>query len=418
MNKNNQRWLQVIIGVIVFLFAGMVYAWSVMGSIINKEFNWTASTLSMTFTLTMIFFCVGCMAGGFLNKKVSCRLFVWVSAVLFLAGFLLSSVIHTPFGLYMGFGVLCGTASGLVYNAVLSTVNPWFPDKQGLVSGILMMGFGISAFIVGKLFQAWTPAAVEGWRTSFQVMGVLTAVVFVISSLLLKKPGTDFNPPAASAKKKQYVNPVAMEATTPQMMKEPAFWAYYVWAIVLSAAGLALVSQASGFAFQINAANEAAGGAVTSASTIATLVGLISIFNGIGRVVFGGMFDKVGRSVTMQMTNVLFIVSGIILLTALSTNSMVILTIGFILGGFSYGGINPANSAFISSYYGRKHYPTNFSIINTNLVIASFGSTIAAALKDATQSYSSAIIMLITLAAVGILASLAISFFDKKKLSK
>ena len=411
MNKNSQRWLQVIVGVILLLLAGMVYAWSVLSRPIAAEFtSWSAATLSMTFTLTMIMFCVGCMAGGFVSKMVPPRVLVWVSAGLFLAGFLISSIISSAVGLYLGFGVLCGIASGLVYNAVLGTVNAWFPDKQGLISGILMMGFGLSAFIVGKVYQAWTPAEVGGWRSSFRVMGILIAVVFALCGFLLHRPGKDFTPPAAAAKKKTYVNPVAMDTDVAGMIRQPSFWMYYLWAILLSAAGLALVGQASGIAVQV--------GPEVDAGTIATVVGLISVFNGVGRVVFGGMFDKVGRSRTMQITNGVFIVAGAILLLAILTKSFVIVTVGFMVGGFAYGGINPTHSAFISSYYGRTNYAMNFSIINTNLIIASFGSTVAASLYDASQSYLSTVAMIIVLAALGVAASFGISFFDKKKLQK
>lgn len=123
------------------------------------------------------------------------------------------------------------------------------------------------------------------------MLGVVSAVVMAICGFFLEKPGKDFAPPAAASVKKKYVNPVAMEAGTGEMLKKPAFWLYYLWAILLSAAGLALVSQASAIAKEV--------GPTVSIGTITTVVGLISIFNGIGRVILGGLFDKVGRSGTM-----------------------------------------------------------------------------------------------------------------------
>ena len=193
------------------------------------------------------------------------------------------------------------------------------------------------------------------------------------------------------------------------MMRRPAFWMYYLWAVLLSAAGLALVSQASGIARQV--------GPQVEAGVIATVVGLISIFNGIGRVIAGSLFDRLGRSMTMQLTNVTFLIAGAILLAALSCGSFPVLVLGFIVGGLAYGGITPTNSAFISSYYGRKHYPVNFSIINTNLIVASFGSTIAGSLYDASMSYMSTIAMIVVLGALGIAASIGISLCDKAMLS-
>jgi len=80
--------------------------------------------------------------------------------------------------LYLSFGVLCGLASGFSYNAVMSSISRWFPDKQGLISGILLMGFGIGAFLIGKLYQAFTPDTTGAWRTSFLVLGGAIFVVF------------------------------------------------------------------------------------------------------------------------------------------------------------------------------------------------------------------------------------------------
>lgn len=410
MNPQINRWRQAIVGVILLLLAGMVYAWSVLSIPIAQEFaSWTKAQLSMTFTLTMILFCVGCLVGGLLNRRLTPRIFVLISAALFLAGFFAASCIKTAMGLYLSFGVLCGLASGFVYNAVMGTVSAWFPDRQGLISGVLLMGFGLSSFLVGKLYQAFTPAQIGGWRISFRVMGVITLVVFVICSFFLKRPGSDFVPPASAAARKKWSNPVAEEAPVQVMMRRPAFWMYYLWAVLLSAAGLALVSQASGIARQV--------GPQVEAGVIATVVGLISIFNGIGRVIAGSLFDRLGRSMTMQLTNVTFLIAGAILLAALSCGSFPVLVLGFIVGGLAYGGITPTNSAFISSYYGRKHYPVNFSIINTNLIVASFGSTIAGSLYDASMSYMSTIAMIVVLGALGIAASIGISLCDKAMLS-
>lgn len=409
--KIKNRWSYAAVGVAVLLFAGMVYAWSVLSEPIGREFaDWSKAQLSMTFTIVMILFCVGCMAGGFLAAKVSAKVYVWVSAAMFLAGFFLSSRIQTLVGLYVSFGVVCGFASGLAYSAVMGTVGKWFPDKQGLISGVLLMGFGISSFLVGKIYQVLTPETVGAWRRSFLVMGVVTAAVLAVCGFFLEKPGADFVPPAAAARKKSFVNPVTMETPAAVMVKRPAFWLYYLWAVLLSAAGLALVSQASGIAREV--------GPEVSAGTIATVVGLISVFNGIGRVIMGLVFDRAGRGAAMQIVNALFILTGVVLAVALKTGSFAVLAAGFIIGGLAYGGVTPTNSAFVSSYYGMRNYPRNFSIVNTNLIAASFGSAIAGALYDATKSYMMIYLMICALAVLGILASLAIGSCDRKMLMK
>lgn len=404
--KQLNRWVYAIVGVIVLLFAGLVYAWSVLSTPIAAEFTgWTKAQLSLTFTLVMILFCIGSLLCGLLAGKLSAKNAVRVSAVLFLAGFFIASRCQSPLTLYLGFGLLCGLASGLAYNGVMSTMVKWFPDKPGLISGVLLMGFGGGSFLIGKLYQAWTPAGIGGWRTSFVVLGIICCAVLAVCSFFFVAPGADFTVPAgkggrAVATPREDIKPAVM-------LKRPAFWLYYVWAIAVSAAGLALISQASGVVWEASADQTAA--------SVATIVGLISICNAVGRVLFGGMYDKFGRSLSMQLVNGLFILTSVVLLLAMSSRSVVVVIIGFVIGGLAYSGVTPTNSAFCRAYFGPTSYPVNFPLINSNLIFASFGSTISGALYDASGSYSSTFFLIIGLAVAGILCSLAISAIDRKR---
>lgn len=404
--KQLNRWVYAIVGVIVLLFAGLVYAWSVLSTPIAAEFTgWTKAQLSLTFTLVMILFCIGSLLCGLLAGKLSAKNAVRVSAVLFLAGFFIASRCQSPLTLYLGFGLLCGLASGLAYNGVMSTMVKWFPDKPGLISGVLLMGFGGGSFLIGKLYQAWTPAGIGGWRTSFVVLGIICCVVLAVCSFFFVAPGADFTVPAgkggrAVAAPREDIKPAVM-------LKRPAFWLYYVWAIAVSAAGLALISQASGVVWEASADQTAA--------SVATIVGLISICNAVGRVLFGGMYDKFGRSLSMQLVNGLFILTSVVLLLAMSSRSVAVVIIGFVIGGLAYSGVTPTNSAFCRAYFGPTSYPVNFPLINSNLIFASFGSTISGALYDASGSYSSTFFLIIGLAVAGILCSLAISAIDRKR---
>ena len=405
--KHLNRWVYAIVGVIVLLFAGLVYAWSVLSTPIAAEFaDWSKAQLSMTFTIVMIMFCIGSLLCGLLTGKLSAKMAVRIGAVLFLLGFFLASRTQSLAMLYIGFGVLCGLSSGLCYNAVMSTMVRWFPDRPGLISGVLLMGFGGGSFIIGKLYQAWTPVEIGGWRASFLVMGIIIFVVLAICSFFFVAPGADFVAPAAK-NSKAAVKIAGKEYKPLEMVKKPSFWLYYVWAITLSAAGLALISQASSVVWEASASQ--------TAGAVATIVGLISICNALGRVLFGGMYDKYGRSLSMQLVNILFIITSGVLILALAAKSVVVVIIGFILGGLAYSGITPTNSAFCRAYFGPVNYPVNFSLINSNLIFASFGSTVSGALFDASGSYNVTFFLIIGLAVVGILCSLAISALDKRE---
>ena len=399
--KKMNRWAYAVIGVVTLLFAGLIYAWSVMSkSIAASRPDWTATQVSLTFTIVMALFCTGGLIAGLLSKKINPKLYIIASGVFFAAGFFIASLTgDSPALLYIGFGVICGLGAGFAYNTVLSTMSQWFPDKQGLISGILLMGFGLSSFIIGKVYAAVTPSdGSDQWKMTFRILGIVVLVVMLICFNFFVKPSEDYKVPGAAAKK--VVKEPALDIPPTQMVKKPAFWLYYIWAILLSAAGLVLVSQASGIATQV--------GPNVSDGNIATIVGLISILNGIGRVIFGAIFDKKGYRVAMILDMIVMVIAGLILILALSTGNFLFIILGFLIGGLAYGGVMPTNSAIISDFFGRTNYPVNYSLINTNLIIASFASTIAGKLYDASQSYMAPIMMMIGVTVVGFIVSLGI----------
>ncbi len=394
--KSLNRWTYVIIGVIVLLLAGLVYAWTVMSQSIGAARpDWTAQQLSVTFTLVMVFFCAGAFLAGTFSKKVSPRIFILCSGILFFVGFFVAAATGmTPALLYVGFGVLCGLGAGIAYNTVMSTMLTWFPDKQGLVSGILLMGFGIGAFLIDNVFNAVTPIdGSDAWKSTFRGFGIVIVVVFVICCFFFVKPGPDFHP--ENGREKAQREP-ASELNTGQMVRKPTFWFYYVWTVFASSAGLTLVSQGSGIATEV--------GVAVSAGMIAVVVGLISIFDGVGRVIFGALHDRTGHRVPMSLVMAVYVASALVLILALRTGAFSLIVVGFILGGLGHGGVTPTNSALIRDFFGRKNYAMNFSVVTTDLLIASFGSTIAGRLYDTTHSYMAMNYMIIILIVVAFVA--------------
>lgn len=407
--KKRNRWFYALVGVILMLFAGMIYAWSVLSIPIAEEFSqWSKAQLSLTFSIVMILFCAGGVIGGLLSSKLNQKLYIWTAALLFILGFTIAAHTQSPFILYLGFGVICGFASGITYNAVLGSITRWFPDRQGLTSGILLMGFGFSSFLIGKLFQIYTPDKIGAWRNSFQVIGIVTAVVLLVLGFFLEKPDprTEEQMQSLCKQNKVSVKSSKHEVKTLDMVKNPSFLLFYVWTVLLAMAGLALMSQASGMAMEI--ADGRSGG------TIATVVGLISIFNGAGRVFYGSLFDKIGRKKTMRIAAAVYFLTGMILIAAFLTKSFLLLILGFCLGGLAYGSGTPISAAFTLAYFGVKHYQLNISVVNTNLLLASFGSTLAGMIYDQTQSYLSIYFLMGILAVMAAVLSVGIDILDRR----
>lgn len=359
--QTSSRWALLVLGVILLLFLGLIYGWSIFRSPLQSEFGWTDSQASLTFSISMMTFCLGGLVGGIINKgKNGFRINLIAAAILLAIGFFAASNIQSLMGIYLSYGVCCGFGVGLGYNTAISTIVKWFPDKQGLISGITLMGFGFGSMILGTVAGAMIQSM--GWRVTFRIFAVAFAIVMVVGALLLRNAGAEFVAYLSQGSSKA-VTPAVEEVGAAVMLRRRNFWIYFVWAIILSAAGLAIINSSAPYAQLFVGEN------LTLAASIA---GIVSIANGVGRVIFGGMFDKIGYRLTMLIDCVVFVVASLVLMASFATKSMPVLVIAFILIGLAYGGVTPTNSAFIAYFFGRENYAVNFPIVNLNLIFASF----------------------------------------------
>ena len=395
MNKTSShiRWLYLVLGTAALLFAGVIYAWSILKAPLAAEFGWTPSALSLNFTLTMCCFCLGGMLGGFLNRRLGLRIACIISACLASAGFLISSGMQGSIGvLYLSYGLMAGLGIGIAYNCIISTVNAWFPDKKGLASGVLMMGFGASALVIGSAADAIINSPSLGWRSAFRIIGIALGVVLLLAALILKKA-----PEAAPAQKSNAAEKTA-DLTTAQMLRTVTFWKGMLVLIFLAAVGNTVISMAKDLALSVGLA----AGAAT------TLVGVLSVCNGLGRVITGAVFDRFGRRKTMISANIMTICAAGITLLSILTGSAALGVAGLCLTGISYGTCPTISSAFTSEVFGTKYFPMNFAVMNCNLIPASFIATGASLINAASGGYAAAFILLLSLSVVALLLNFSI----------
>ncbi|HEY3361758.1 MAG TPA: MFS transporter [Methanosarcina sp.] len=396
MDRTNNRWFYVVIGIVLFLFLGMLYAWSLFIAPLEKDFGWTRAQTSLIFTISIIFFCLGGMAGGFITGRKSPGFTILISAVFLLCGFAASSQINSLTGIYITYGVISGFGIGLSYNAVISTVTRWFPDKTGAISGLLLMGFGFGGMLLGSTASELIKAI--GWRQTFLFLGIVFGIIVFIGSRLLVLPPSNYVFPKAAAKAKN-ANIVGMEINSSSMIKRPTFWIFLIWSILSTAMGLALIGHAAPFANDLKA----------TASLATFGVGLISVCNGLGRVTLGAVCDRVGLKKTMTLINITYLTAIVILITAAVSKSLPLLLLGFALTGLSYGGVPTMNTVFASVFYGKKYFAQNLGIVNTSLIGAAFiGPYVAGTLRTATGSYLSTLYAMAVLAVVAFVANVLI----------
>jgi len=395
------RWITLATGTIILLFLGLIYGWSIFRAPLTEFYpNWNTSQLSLTFTISMIFFCLGGFFSGQMLKKVSHQVMLGMAAIILFVGFFGVSMLDPSdaegslIKLYILYGILGGGGVGIGYNSVISTVNKWFPDRAGLASGIMMMGFGLGGIVLGGIVSGLIGSI--GLFSTFKVLAIGISVVLVAGVLILRKPeirndGGDF-----------VVLTDAFFMTPTQMMKKASFWFFVLWCILLNSAGLLVINNAATIAVAFGAP--------------AVLGLIVSVCNGVGRVFIGGLFDKFGRKTSMIINVCFTCTAGVLLLAGSTISATAVIIIGLLFTGLGYGGTPTLSSAFIHKEFGAKYFPVNFSICNFSLIPAAIiGPMISSYLIDKSEgSYTSTFVMIIILAICAAIAWGCVNKFAEK----
>lgn len=391
------RWLYVIVGFMISLVLGLLYAWSIFVIPLEKQFGWTRAQTSLAFTISIIFFVVGMIAGGKHTDKKGPRVVVSIGSIVLAVGFFLASMTDSLIHLYISYGVLCGFGIGYANIAPMATAMRWFPDRRGFVSGILVMGFGLAAFVLGS--TAGYIIIKVGWEWAFKLFAALSLVFCLLGAQFLKYPPAGWLPagmqqagPAGPARKTQ-------DYDWREMFRTSTWWIWWTFHLVILTGGLMIIGHIVPFAVE---------GGVSTASAVFAM-GVFSVCNGLGRLAVGLLWDKLGRNHTMTITGVVMLVGLLCLGLLVGKFGYGALLVAVILIGASFGGAVPIASSLIASSFGSKHFGTNYGIATTPLMVgAIIGPYLGGYIRTLTKSYEYAIFTSVALAVIGIITGIII----------
>lgn len=353
-------------GAITLLMLGLVYGWSIFATPLGDAFGWDRSLLSYTFSISMTAFCTGALVGSFIVRRSSTRMALLVAALLQAAGFILTSFLAVQgiWVLYICYGICAGLGCGIGYNTIISTVNLWFPDRLGLASGVLMMSFGMGSLILGTLANALMGAL--GWGTTFVVIGVLSAAILSTCALVLKSAPKNVDELAGAKPSLR----ASQDLETRPMLKTPYFYLFFFWAVLLFGAVMTLMGDSKQGALAL--------GVDPAFATV--LVGLVSMMNGLARVVIGAIYDKTNLSRAMLVTSLVGVVAIGGIAHAFFYGIPNVYLIAALLAGFTAGGVPVMSSAFTRERFGAKDYARNLAIVNFSITGSALVSAAAVAI--------------------------------------
>ncbi len=271
---------------------GTVYAWSFFQTLLVRQLGWTFTETAWAFSLTILSLGTSAAWAGALLPKVGPRRLAVTGSVMFSVGYMLASLALKWDMLalfYVGYGVIGGAGIGLGYVTPVATVAKWFPDKKGLATGIVVMGFGVGAFLLSKGLAPLLVSHLAGDLSQvFFGLGIIFACVLIPCSLLLSNP-----PAAAEAVAEQ--TPADESDSAAPYLRSSEFALMWIVFFCNIAAGISVISFQSELLQEVWGLADPTVEPATLAEYGATLIAVSSLCNGVGRLFWGLLSDRLGR---------------------------------------------------------------------------------------------------------------------------
>lgn len=383
VKKTFSRTTALIAGTAMLLINGVIYAWSIYSMPFGAGFGWSSAQLGACFTVMLASFCLGGVFGGAVANRRGVRVSIPIGGILGGIGFVLCMFLqaHLIWLLFASFAI-SGIGVGFVYNGVISAVVPRFPDKKGLASGVLLMGFGASSLVLGGLASRLIASPGFGWHLTYILTGALLLAAAFIGLPFVLPPRVNRDTHAAAP---------ARGLTPRQMLRTKRFWLLFGSAVIGTGFGSGLIAHAS-YIFVEGGASE---------SVAALAVGLVSVMNGLGRIVFGMLNDRCGFRISLLADAVLYIAAGLIAALVLGSSAVVLVVVMMLIGA-CYGAVPTISASLAEEFFGPAHYGRNLGIVNLSILVGSFASTAAGAIQTSTGSYAQAFYLFVGLEAVAL----------------
>jgi OFA family oxalate/formate antiporter-like MFS transporter len=344
------RWLPVSGGILMNLALGSLYAWSVFVLPLEQEFGWTRAETSWVYTIAVLSFALTFIAAGRLQDLKGPTIPAFLGGALVSAGFFLASFTTSLTTLYLYFGVIVGVGNGFGYATPTPVGSKWFPDKRGLVVGLMVGGYGGGQAIFGTLASGYL-IPTFGWRTTFQILAAVFLVMSMAGASLLKNPPAGYRPagwtPPAGARG------VQADYSTRAMLSTPTFFLLWVAFCLGTTAGQMTISQLVPFARAAGL-----GAAVATYSLIVTSLG-----NAGGRILSGWMSDTLGRLRTLQ---IMVLISAVAMpaLFLLREHAFPFFVLIFVVY-WCYGTQLSLFASTTADFYGTRNLGLNYGVLFT-----------------------------------------------------
>jgi OFA family oxalate/formate antiporter-like MFS transporter len=343
------RWMPVIGGVMMNMAFGTLYAMSAFMLPLEKDFGWTRAQTSWTATIGLVMLATWYVIAGRLHDLRGPRIVAAIGGVLFSLGFLLASFTQSLLMFYLTAGFLAGTGSGFGYVVPTSVGSKWFPDKRGLIIGLMVGGFGAGSGIFGPLATALI--AQVGWRATFRIYSLLFFFMTMTATWLVRNPPAGYRPPGWNPSTVRAAASSGLDVSASEMVRTQTFWILWIAFCLGTTAGTMIISQLVPFAR--NAGHSVA------AAAFALTVGAIGSAS--GRVLSGWMSDHAGRlnTIRVMLTVQAIAMPALFLLRENVTLFYALLAVVY----YTYGTQLSVYASTSADFWGTKNVGFNYGLL-------------------------------------------------------
>ncbi|QGQ45969.1 OFA family MFS transporter [Metabacillus sediminilitoris] len=408
MKTNKNRWLIALSAIAIHLSIGAAYAYSVYTNPVSEQMGWSKTEVTIAFTIMMAL--AGSSAalfGKFVERKGP-RKSAILAAVLFGLGQAGSGVALAIGSLpvfLLTYGLLSGLGLGIGYISPVSTLVKWFPDRRGLATGMAVLGFGTGALVTAPIASS---LMVEiGISNTFYILGASYFVLMILGATYIAPPPEGWMP--ASMKKdiasgKKVIKKDLQQLTSKEAVKTKRFWMLWIMMLINTTAGIMMISVASPMAQEVVG---------LSAASAATMVGIMGIFNGGGRLGWAAASDYLSRPTVFI---IFFIIQIVAFLTLPFTTNIFLFQLLILLVVSCYGGGFSNLPAFIGDLFGTKQLGAIHGYLLTTWSLGGvFGPMIVSQIREKTDSYTPVFYVFLALIILAFIVSILLKFDIKKE---
>jgi OFA family oxalate/formate antiporter-like MFS transporter len=388
------RWLVVVGAILIQLCLGAIYAWSVFTPYLTGKLLDPVNTFGFSNTQTVLIFSIGLASFAFTmvfagrwQAKSGPRKVAMTGGILLGIGYILGGLFGQSFISQVIFiGLIGGAGIGFGYVCPIAVGMKWFPDKKGLITGLAVAGFGFGALIWVKLAGNWGHLlASYGVLRVFLIYGIVFVIAVLIGSIWMVNPPEGWKPKGWVPPEPKKGKPIASgDFKTSEMLRRPQFYSLWVMFIFSGMSGLMIIGIIN--LFGIDALQARGGFDTQSASAIAgtAMAVFYSLANGLGRIIWGTVSDKIGRKLSLF---IMCLLQGIMmLLFYIMGGNQYLLYLGATIIGFNFGGNFALFPTATADFFGTKNIGQNYPWVFTAYGIGGIiGPIMAGIIKDAAK---------------------------------